>query len=147
VGQFEILRGFCPLLPFCTVISKIFIGFFEHLVVACATFNKRHNFSPVTKLHPQVEGQVFAVDVFENLLGFIVASEEAGNIRFLFYFLVIVLQTLNQLKPVVVFVFYKSSFGNAEVQLFKSCLSNDFPKALVGVLFNEFDGFFETDCC
>jgi len=62
----------------------------------------------------------------------------------LLYLLVVVLQPFNQLQTIVVFVLHKRPLCNAKIKFFESCLSDDFPKTFVRILFYELDGFFET---
>lgn len=60
------------------------------------------------------------------------------------YLLVVVLQPFNQLQTIVVFVLHKRPLCNAKIKFFESCLSDDFPKTFVRILFYELDGFLET---
>ena len=48
------------------------------------------------------------------------------------------------MQTIVVFVLDKRSLCNAKIQFFESCLSDDFPKTFVWILFDELDGFLET---
>ena len=86
VSQLVVFSGFCPLLSFSRVISEVLVDTLEHLIITSASFNQLQNFGPVTKAHAQLQCQILPLNVFENLLSFVVFLEKASHFCLLFDF-------------------------------------------------------------
>jgi len=145
VSQFEVFGCLGPFLPLSRVVTKVLVCLFEHLIVTSSRLHQADNSRPVTKPHSQVEGQIFPVNILEDLFSLVVPFEENGDFRLLFNFLIQISQPVDQLHSVIILVFDEGPFRHLQVELVEGSLTDQFPEPLLRVLFNKIDRFFQTD--
>mmetsp|Transcript_153782 Transcript_153782/g.268988 ORF Transcript_153782/g.268988 Transcript_153782/m.268988 type:complete len:304 (-) Transcript_153782:2201-3112(-) len=119
LGLPVVLHCLSPLLTVCVVVPNVVPGLHDEDVVPTPLLHQLHHLEPVAQPHPQLHGQVLAVNVLVDLLRLVELLEVRGHLRHLLLLVPQQVQLLDKLDPLVVLALHKGFLGNCEVHLLK----------------------------